>query len=185
MAATLKLRILAAAATIAVVATSSEAPAPGPAGPSSGTAATAPAFAVGTFAVAAVGYLFCWGACVTSLHAGAGDQLRGLPTRSKHAPGRSFLLVAICFSLVLLSDALWTIDRCIFRLRICVFLWFCSRQTFICSYMCSTDYNTDMKWALGTYIILPVFFRTTTGDWTGYMKDIETTCAIKSQKNPV
>ena len=64
MAATLKLRILAAACTAAVVASSlvgaamaADAPAPAPAQQSA--AATAPAFAVGTIVAAAVGYLFC------------------------------------------------------------------------------------------------------------------------------
>nr|CDM84460.1 unnamed protein product [Triticum aestivum] len=60
MAATLKLRILAAAAVVASsmmgVAMAAEGPAPSP---DTGAAATTPAFAVGTLVAAAVGYLFC------------------------------------------------------------------------------------------------------------------------------
>jgi hypothetical protein len=63
MAATLNLRILAAAcaatvvaSTLIDVATAADAPAPAPA---QSAAATTPAFAIGTLVAAAVGYLFC------------------------------------------------------------------------------------------------------------------------------
>jgi hypothetical protein len=63
MAATLKLRILAAACAPAVVAsslvgvaTAADAPAPAPA---QSAATNVPAFAVGTLVAAAAGYLFC------------------------------------------------------------------------------------------------------------------------------